>query len=801
MSNGSNCPCDVFVFPETISNPPGLAAIQYRVGDYTSFREALLEALPGEVELANWKPTASGDLALQMIEWWAYIADILTFYNERIANEDYLGTAVLDQSVHRLVDLLGYRPRPGIGATATLAALVSAKLPFSLPQGFAVQSKPGPGNPPQIFELSANTVLQPFDHVSADPEPSQATLGADGTVLLKGTVSSIKTGDELLVVEQGWNGSDTNYAVANVASIQAQTSPRGAANTQVNFGATLGLPSGASPSGYRLMRSPLSTQLWQYNGSDSALVDNGDGTGTMHLNSVARQIQPGDMILFDASAAGLGSQLASVTAYTEAIWYANSPGDPPTTPPAASKNIPGISILHSQITFTPAYAGSATGTQLVIRYAWQDVGTLISVPSATFTGTPPELVAVSPSSFPAGSAVVLLEDANGVGESATGLVGADTTTMQLSNLPANPPTLAAPINVLYNLLQVTQGKTVPNEVLGSGDSSVAAQEFVLTKSPLTYLLSPTSTSGQNYASTLQIQVNGVYWTEVPSFYGQAPDATVFVTSEDENQQTHVLFGDGVNGARLPTGANNVIASYRYGSGGTAPAAATLTVIVTAQPGLTAIHNPVAAGGGADAQPSSQIRQYAPLSVLAFGRAVSGDDYATIAALTPGVSRASAIWGFDPVQQRSMVTVYVGDDQNAVNAAQVALSGDSDPNRPVTVLLAQEVDVQLQLTLEVDALHDPNTVVAAAQQALLDPDAGLFGANRIGIGEVIYKSRIFAACLSVPGALAVHDLQFAVATASGFTPLHGYRFDPGVGAWFSLGNSNLTITPEVNENAG
>ena len=801
MSNGSNCPCDVFAFPEAINNPPGLPAIQYRVGDYASFREALLQALPGEVELANWKPTASSDLALQLIEWWAYLADILTFYNERIANEDYLRTAVLDQSVHRLVNLLGYRPRPGIGATATLAALVSAKLPFTLLQGFAAQSKAGPGSPPQIFELSADTVLQPLDHVSADPEPSQATLGADGAVLLKGTVSSIKTGDELLVVEQGWNGSDTNYAVAKVMSVQSQTSPRGTANTQVNFGATLGLPSGASPSGYRLMRSPLSTQLWQYNGSDSALVDNGDGTGTMHLNSVARQIQPGDMILFDASAAGLGSQLASVTAYTEAIWYANSPDDPPTTPPAASKNIPGISILHSQITFTPAYAGSATGTQLVIRYAWQDVGTLIPVPSATFTGTPAELVAVSPPSFPAGSATVLLEDANGVGQSATGLVGTDTTTMQLSNLPASPPALAAPINVLFNLLQVTQGKTVPSEVLGSGDASVASQEFVLAKSPLTYLLSPTSTSGQNYASTLQIQVNGVYWTEVPSFYGQTPDATVFVTSEDENQQTHVLFGDGVNGARLPTGANNVIANYRFGSGGTAPAAGTLTVIATAQPGLTAIHNPVAAGGGADPQPSSQIRQYAPLSVLAFGRAVSGDDYETIAALTPGVSRASAIWGFDPVQQRSMVTVYVGDDQSAVNAAQVALAGDSDPNRPVTVLLAQEVDVQLQLTLEVDALHDPNTVVAAAQQALLDPDAGLFGVNRIGIGEVVYKSRIFAACLSVPGALAVHDLHFSVATTGGFTPLHGYRFDPGTGAWFSLGNSNLTITPEVIENAG
>ena len=36
---------------------------------------------------------APGDLGLQVLEWWAYLGDILTFYNERIANEGYLRTA------------------------------------------------------------------------------------------------------------------------------------------------------------------------------------------------------------------------------------------------------------------------------------------------------------------------------------------------------------------------------------------------------------------------------------------------------------------------------------------------------------------------------------------------------------------------------------------------------------------------------------------------------------------------------------------------------------------------------------
>jgi predicted phage baseplate assembly protein len=354
--------------------------------------------------------------------------------------------------------------------------------------------------------------------------------------------------------------------------------------------------------------------------------------------------------------------------------------------------------------------------------------------------------------------------------------------MQLANAPLTPPNapLAAPIDVLTNLLPFTRGKTVTGEILGSGDATLAGQEFTLAKSPLTYLLSSDSSSGANYTSTLRVWVNSVEWKEQQSFYGQPANAAIFVTREDENNITHVQFGDGVNGARLPTGTNNVIANYRFGSGQVSPDAGTLTVIATPQPGLSAILNPVAAGGGSDPEPSSKIRKYAPLSVLAFGRAISGDDYEAIAASTPGVNRASAVWSFDPLQQRTVVTVYVGDDPSAQAAALLALRGDADPNRPVNVLLATQLPLQVSLTIEVAPNQDIPTVVAAAQTKLTDPDNGLFGANRIGIGEVIYKSQIYAACLSAAGAVAVHGLKVI-----GAPPGVNYRFDPGQGSYFSL----------------
>ncbi len=204
------CPCGQFVFPIAITNPPGLDTIAYRPGDFTSFRQRPLLPLAGETQLTQtdgnvvtpiWRPGAQGDLAVQMIEWWAYLADVLTFYNQRVANQAYLRTADQPASVNRLVYLLGYRPRPGIGASGTLAALATGPSPFTLPAGFQVQSKPGPGQQPQVFELeTAVTVTPPIGPPGTDAVQGTAEVGpADphagthhqlgGKVVLEGTSS------------------------------------------------------------------------------------------------------------------------------------------------------------------------------------------------------------------------------------------------------------------------------------------------------------------------------------------------------------------------------------------------------------------------------------------------------------------------------------------------------------------------------------------------------------------------------------------------------------------------------------
>ncbi len=216
----------------------------------------------------------------------------------------------------------------------------------------------------------------------------------------------------------------------------------------------------------------------------------------------------------------------------------------------------------------------------------------------------------------------------------------------------------------------------------------------------------------------------------------------------------------------------------------------MTVVTKPYPGLRTVRNPVAVGGGADPDAPDQIRENAPRSVLTFGRAISGDDYEALAATTPGVTRARAYWRWSDQEQRTLVMVYVGDDQSAVSAAKIALAGAVDPNRPVLVSLATAIRIALTLTLELNSRVVPADVVAAVTAALLTDEHALFAQRQIG--RPLYESEIYAACLSIAGTTAVHGLSVSVDRGSGLTDETNWRYVPGEGAFFTLAAADLTI---------
>ena len=833
MSTTPTCACGS-TGPVGSANAPGLAQISYRVGDFNSFRSALLTPLlnpdgtPVEVALNAWTASqgsdpAVPDLGVMMAEWWAYIGDVLSFYNERIANEDYLGTAMLPETPGGLVAILGYRPRPTIAATGTLAALVSPSvLPgqtVTLPQGLQFQSKPGPGQTPQTYELSQATAIGLPDQVPTLPPPNLVATGqvwlsyskemeafdararmqplyyappAEGygeygwghwvtvySVLLKGTINKVNAGNVLLL------GPLDDTATPNLMTVySAPQVQQTAAGKQTNVVMTASsAPPAMTAENAQLTRAAQSAALWSVNGSPV------DSTGTViQLAGLARQIEPNDWVVFSVPLSGV-AELVQVTAVQDVMGDASAAGGPTTLTTGSS----AIPVLHTQLTISPALTSSVTGslTQTSLLYDWVSVGTLVDQPPLPWDGVSTELYPIQPAQLSQGAPQpILLADSAGNGQAASGVTASDgglDVTWPLNTPTPLSPGMQPPITVYYNLLPVSCGKTVAKEILGSGDATQAGQSFKLAKSPVTYLA-----SGAGFQSTVAITVDGLPWSEVPSFYGQAANAQVFVTREDAQQNTWVSFGDGVNGARLTTGVNNVVASYRVGGGSQIPPAGKLTVIAQNYPGLQTIANPVAVSGGSDPDPASLIKEYAPRSVLAFGRAVSVFDYAAIAAQAAGATMATASWAWDAANDRATVTVYVAGQPNVASTVQTQLATASDPNRPVTVLQATPVPVTFALNYITEAGADTDSIDAALTTALTDPETGLFSPAYLAIGAGLFNSQIEAVCLGVSGVLAIASSQFTFNGSVDPGPIHL----PGEGSYFTLAPSDFSPSPQA-----
>jgi hypothetical protein len=136
------------------TNQPNLPEIAYRVGAFASFRDTMLDDLA--VLLPGWREAPGGrDYATAIVELWAYVADILAFYQERIANEAFLRTATMGDSLQRLAELVGYRRSPGSGARALIAFELARDRAANLPAGLRVSSQPQ-GRQPAIFETESS---------------------------------------------------------------------------------------------------------------------------------------------------------------------------------------------------------------------------------------------------------------------------------------------------------------------------------------------------------------------------------------------------------------------------------------------------------------------------------------------------------------------------------------------------------------------------------------------------------------------------------------------------------------------
>jgi Baseplate J-like protein len=191
--------------PVAVFNPPGLPQIAYRAGTHGSFKETMKARLSGEPALRKLTTRDDDDPTIALLDAWATVLDVLTFYQERLANEAYLRTATELRSILELAREIGYELGPGAAAGTdlvfTLETAPGAPDSVRLGTGVKVQSLPGQDELPQVFETVEEIEARPqWNALRARlTKPVTPVLGVT-QVFLAGIDTNLRPGDLILFV-------------------------------------------------------------------------------------------------------------------------------------------------------------------------------------------------------------------------------------------------------------------------------------------------------------------------------------------------------------------------------------------------------------------------------------------------------------------------------------------------------------------------------------------------------------------------------------------------------------------------
>jgi hypothetical protein len=154
--------------------------IDYTDKDFQSLRRAMLDL--ARYRLPEWTDQSPSDLGALLVDLFAYMGDIILYYQDRIANESFLATAVERRSVLHALRLIGYELTPPVPAAVELT------LYFKRPPAGSSTVVTIPAGTPFISTANVNGAPQTFEYVGADLTidlaSDQVTLTADNSKLI-----------------------------------------------------------------------------------------------------------------------------------------------------------------------------------------------------------------------------------------------------------------------------------------------------------------------------------------------------------------------------------------------------------------------------------------------------------------------------------------------------------------------------------------------------------------------------------------------------------------------------------------
>ena len=192
-------------------NWPCQCEIRYRIGNHGQFRETMLARLAAQPALQGLTTRDPSDPSIALLDGFALIGDVLTFYQERIANEGFLRTATEPFSLVELGKLVGYRARPALASSTYLAFTLDPGASTQIPSGTGARSVPRQDELPQTFETSDDLAAR-YEWNNLRPAMTNAVSVTDygdvtensddvrtiASIAVKGTAANVNVGDRLL---------------------------------------------------------------------------------------------------------------------------------------------------------------------------------------------------------------------------------------------------------------------------------------------------------------------------------------------------------------------------------------------------------------------------------------------------------------------------------------------------------------------------------------------------------------------------------------------------------------------------
>jgi predicted phage baseplate assembly protein len=240
----------------------------------------------------------------------------------------------------------------------------------------------------------------------------------------------------------------------------------------------------------------------------------------------------------------------------------------------------------------------------------------------------------------------------------------------------------------------------------------------------------------------------VRWKEVPSLYGHGPNERIYSTRIADDGTVTIRFGDGLTGARLPTGEQNVHAVYRKGIGLEGLVRTDQLSLLMDRPyGVRGVTNPVPSRDADRPESREDARANAPLTVLTLDRIVSLRDFEDFSRAFTGIAkaRASSVEGND---RHAVFITVAGPGGLPVDTVPLTeeLSRFGDPFVSFVVRTYRRVFFRVSADVSIDADRIPEKVFAAIEATL----RAKFSFDARTFGQPVTRGEIFAAIQSVPG---------------------------------------------------